>query len=454
MREPIVLRSYAPASDGDTPSADAAAVITETKRTSALALFAALLFGLPLSLPAAAMTWYVDPSGSDSWPGVTTAQPFRTWQRAVNVALPGDTILLTPGTYAVGGSGCCGVAVTRSGTAGAPITLRGRGGRAVLNCSAMTRADGVVCLQFRSAAYWNVGNIAVTGAKQQTDGAWSQGLYVLGGHDILLDNVTAYRNEGPGIVIEGDAADVTIRNSDSYANYDRRAWPRGANADGFDLRASGPITVMGCRAWSNSDDGFDAYNKWHPTTQPVRLSGNWAFRNGYVPGTTKAAGDGVGFKLGISSAPRVVDHNLAFLNRYTGFDSNGGSGAFILTRNTSYKNGKQEFAMDAYGIVLTENIAYGRTDWLNVANNANGNSWQLGHVITDADFQSVDPSGTDGLRQSDGSLPVLPFLRPQRRGHLGVAEDAGPFAEGEVGARMAGGRPRAPRARSSGRSAR
>jgi hypothetical protein len=109
--------------------------------------------------------------------------------------------------------------------------------------------------------------------------------------------------------------------------------------------------------------------------------------------------------------------NLAFLNRYTGFDSNDGPGAFRFEDNTGYGDGQQEFAMDPYpAIVLAGNIAVGATDWLG-GQTMTGNSWQMGGAFP-SDFQSTDPTGTDGPRQPDGSLPVLPFLRPVAGGRL------------------------------------
>ncbi|UWZ59696.1 carbohydrate-binding protein [Dactylosporangium aurantiacum] len=40
------------------------------------------------------------------------------------------------------------------------------------------------------------------------------------------------------------------------------------------------------------------------------------------------------------------------------------------------------------------------------------NSWDLGLTLNDAQFQSVSTTGWDAPRQADGSLPVLPNLRP------------------------------------------
>lgn len=77
----------------------------------------ALLF---LLLPAAvrAADLHVAPSGSDTTSNGALATPFRTIQKAADTALPGDTVIISTGTYRET------VRPARSGTAGSPITYR------------------------------------------------------------------------------------------------------------------------------------------------------------------------------------------------------------------------------------------------------------------------------------------------------------------------------------------
>ncbi|MEI2778746.1 MAG: DUF1565 domain-containing protein [Tetrasphaera sp.] len=81
----------------------------------------------------AATTLYVAPSGSDANPG-TASRPLRSVQRAVDLAGPGTTIRLQPGTY----SGR--VEIRKSGRAEAPITITRAGAGAVTLTSSAPRA--------------------------------------------------------------------------------------------------------------------------------------------------------------------------------------------------------------------------------------------------------------------------------------------------------------------------
>ncbi len=73
--------------------------------------------GLPIAAAAGA-AYYVSTSGSDTNPG-TLSQPFKTVQKAAGTAVAGDTVYVRAGTYAER------VTFSKSGTAAAPIIIRG-----------------------------------------------------------------------------------------------------------------------------------------------------------------------------------------------------------------------------------------------------------------------------------------------------------------------------------------
>jgi Right handed beta helix region/Protein of unknown function (DUF1565) len=113
---------------------------------------------------AAGATYYVSTTGVNANPG-TSAEPFRDIQRAVNVAAPGDRILLRRGTYAEQ------LRIKTSGTAAARITIGPAGDGPVTvttsfpkpACSA-TSAEGDRTIEFVDGAdYWTITGLNIVG---------------------------------------------------------------------------------------------------------------------------------------------------------------------------------------------------------------------------------------------------------------------------------------------------
>ena len=102
--------------------------------------------------------------------------------------------------------------------------------------------------------------------------------------------------------------------------------------------------IRGCRAWSNSDDGYDFINAAGTCT----VENSWAWSNGYVPGTMTASGNGAGFKAGGYGSPPSTPAGgrrdpqrrqcLAFRNRAQGFYANHHPGRIDFFNNTAINN--------------------------------------------------------------------------------------------------------------------
>ncbi|MEH6436051.1 DUF1565 domain-containing protein [Massilia sp. DD77] len=122
---------------------------------------------------------YVAPHGSDSNPG-TESEPFRTLARASQVASPGTTVHVAPGSY----SG--GLRTVASGTAEARI---------VYQSTERWGARIVPQLDARQSAAWdNRGNYVditgfeIDGSQYQSGMKWLTGIYNGGSHDSIRDN--------------------------------------------------------------------------------------------------------------------------------------------------------------------------------------------------------------------------------------------------------------------------
>jgi hypothetical protein len=157
-------------------------------------------------------------------------------------------------------------------------------------------------------------------------------------------------HNGMAIGIYGvKGADNLFLNCDAFNNYDSVSEKgRGGNVDGFGCHppkgGSGNI-FRGCRAWLNSDDGFDCIN----AHESVTFENCWAFRNGYST-DFKSRADGNGFKVGgygstsvrrlPNPIPRhVVQYCVAAHNKSSGFYANHHLGGCDWFYNSASRNG-------------------------------------------------------------------------------------------------------------------
>ena len=79
-----------------------------------------------MALTAQARDWYVSPYGNDSWNGASASSPLRTLQKAADMVLPGDNVLLMGGEFTMEGRSDdkALVTITRSGAPDGWITWK------------------------------------------------------------------------------------------------------------------------------------------------------------------------------------------------------------------------------------------------------------------------------------------------------------------------------------------
>ncbi len=399
-----------------------------------------VLAGFLTGLEAPAAVYYVAPSGHDGAAGTLDA-PLQTMAQAQTLALPGDTVYFRGGTYAfVSSSDSNGVTLDKSGTSGNPIRYWAYAGEIpvfdFVGMTAPKRIKGVNVtgswLHLRGLEMKNVPQTDALKAHED----WC--IYVNGGSHNIFERLNLHNNMGPGLFIVAGGANL-ILNCDSHDNYDPYSYTNGVldpgqNADGFGFHsrnvADSGTVFRGCRAWWNSDDGFDFID----AATSVTVESCWSWNNGYKPETTQSTGNGNGFKVGgyglppadyPSTLPRhVVRLSLAFDNLAAGFYQNHHPIANYYYNNTSFNNKSSNFNLLGYDLgsssgvslgILRNNIALTGTALAN-ATTGNGvdaayNSWNLNVAVSAADFHSTDTAGVGGPRQSDGSLPNIPFMQ-------------------------------------------
>jgi hypothetical protein len=411
------------------------------------------LFGLSASLivvttllaarSAQATDYYVATTGSDSNAG-TMASPFATMQKGVNTAVAGDTVWIRGGTYNITTPATSGAGInfTKSGTATNPINYFAYQGEIpvfdftnmVISTTGYTHGFVI------NASYLHFKGLEIRYVPMNTFS--NNGVAVTGGGYDIFELLNMHHNSGNGIFIGSKTAGGhQILNCDAHDNYDATSSQgQGQNADGFGVhyQTTGATTIIrGCRSWWNSDDGYDLINQ----EVPVTVENSWAFGNGYAMyGTFNPAdGNGNGFKMGSSQTGvrHLVQNNVAWKNKASGFYANHSTGGNTWYNNTSFMNGYQynmlasPAGMPDTTITLTGSLVHimrNNIGYPNKNSNMTGvdtmfNSWDLGLTPAAKDFASItDPSvsmtgvgvessGALGPRAADGSMPAVDFLK-------------------------------------------
>ncbi len=350
---------------------------------------------------------YVSPLGADTLAG-TFSQPYKTIVKAHSVALVGDTIFVRGGVF---DSLTSTTTLSKVGSAGSRYYLFAYPGeRPLLNFSLMAVNSSNRGIRV-TGSYWHIRGLDIKGAGDN-------GMHVSGSNNII-EFCSFFENMDTGLQLSNGAANNQVINCDSYHNAD----PAQGNADGFapKLDIGTGNFFYGCRAWENSDDGFDGYLRPSDSVS-TQLVDCWIFKNGYLKNGSASSGNGNGFKMGggdtsnVDSLRHIVllKNCLAFDNRVKGFDQNNNRGSMTLLNCTAYRNGTN-FGMPAgvksgETVTLTNCVALGSPGsiWGGAIQTTNG--WMSPFSVAENDFLSIDTTGVRGQRKQDGSLPDVQFL--------------------------------------------
>ncbi|GAA5167716.1 right-handed parallel beta-helix repeat-containing protein [Viridibacterium curvum] len=352
---------------------------------------------------------YVTPGASSSGAGTSFSAPMSL-SAALSSVSAGQMVLLQPGTYNIPYTAGAKNTITlsQSGSSSARIYLVAANcGRAKIDFQWPDKT----WLQdsygfYLTGNYWYFKGIDITRAGYQ-------GTYVTGANN-TFENVAFYNNRNSGLEINKGGSYTKVINVDAYNNYDPKK--NGSMADGFaSKQTQGPGNFFyGCRAWNNSDDGYDTFD----SAEVVTIEKSWAFNNGINLWNDSAfAGNGNGFKLGGNSKLQrnVITQSVAFGQPNKGFDQNNNTGGVTLYNNISFKNGINF----GFGGSLASgeknkfrnNISLSGTSSDSIANaDQSNNSWNS-LTATSSDFASLDLSLATAARNADGSLPQTNLFR-------------------------------------------
>jgi hypothetical protein len=384
-----------------------------------------------------AKTYYVapptaTPAGKDSNPGTINA-PWATWGKAVWTAQAGDTVYFRGGVYYVTSTVLCDPLYGNgnNGTKTDPICYFNYPNEKPI-LDGINKTSPSAGLQFYYASHIRIKGLTVRNNFQITqDYLYAMNFYFFRCTDITVENCVAYNSGRRGFYVNL-CDDILLLNCDSYNNYDPlvTGYP-GGGGDGFLVWDNGTaefadatITLRNCRAWNNSDDGFDV-----EIEGLIVMENCWSFNNGYDDG------DGIGIKIGLTDykttgVKRRIHNCITAFNLETGLNTNDRNNiakGMEIYNNISYRNGYKGATAPAFGYyicntsssdeqeltrIFRNNIAFDNEGGpIGVARYAlythDHNSWDIPITLTDNDFVSLDSTGISGPRKPDGSLPDL-----------------------------------------------
>jgi hypothetical protein len=400
------------------------------------------------------------PDGNDATADGSEGNPFFDLQKAIDIAQPGDRIWMKAGTYVYDKR----INIDdRNGTADKMIELFGYKGQAVLDFSGMpyhAHSNNPYQGVRLTSSYWHLKNIDITNASDNglliernkpTGGSASDiASRTQDGHDNVIELCNFYRNGDTGLQMKNLAANNKVINCDSYLNCDEGE----GDADGFapKLSVGDNNYFYGCRAWLNSDDGWDVFYKKEGgfgDNMTIVIENCISYKNGFLDLNTIAPdGNGNGYKCGSNQGAMnvVLNRCLAIHNKAKGFDQNHNAGDIIMNNCTgmtlksisekSYSYRIYEAIASGHEVRLTNCIAINDNDATDKRDKntglpkagENGKYGEYGRfevdetldgmTITTSEFQKADPSQFVDVtndeqliaeRDEDGNLPETTF---------------------------------------------
>lgn len=427
-------------------------------------LLAAFVLGITSMI--AAQTIYCSPTGTRNGDG-SLASPYD-FVTALSKMQSGDTLYCRGGQYDYAKS----------------ITINCPSGTASRRTAIFAYPGEKPVFDFRGVSY------GTRGFSLSNNYIHMKGLTIrYSGKNGLLNNgsycvfelLDVYGHGDSGVQMKNGHSNL-ILNCDSHDNFDYKlsgitAADFGGNADGFADKqySGGGNTYRGCRAWNNSDDGWDFYQHKTEGYGPTIIENCVCYNNG--PGTydmrgharyetdkswfDQFQGEGIdvadndgnypcrvslekytnwgnanGFKLGGGQTNHdvILRNSISVANGLTctqgvskgakGIDQNNNAGVMYIFNNTAYHNARNiGFDQSACGTAyIYNNVSYKSVASDNIVCQTHyekQNSWDIqGLVLTDETFMSLNEALLLAERNADGSLALGNLLRPMEDSKL------------------------------------
>ena len=375
--------------------------------------------------------YYLSPNGKDTNAG-NYDSPWFTLGKAIETVKPGDIVYVRGGEYLYPGK-TFRINANNSGTADKRICIFAyENEQPVFNFDQPTgtsEGDSQLRGILHQGNYWYFYGIHFT--KARDNGVKLEGNYNIyerctfsycGDTGIQLGFGHNFQDSHPGISKNDGTycSNNYIVDCDSYRNYDWQT--KGGNADGFACKMHNGKDnwFIRCRAWENSDDGWDLYE----TDYPVYLIECWAWSSAPAGILPDRQGNGNGIKLGgngtggssvgIHEAWNCVAFDCAKTGSVKGFDQNSHSGGVLIVNCLAYDCGydfmfekSSSKPMEFYNnVCLGKQEISGGTESNNALGSAMSKGWATAITgIGKSDYEDLSSTAAMAPRKTDGSMP-------------------------------------------------
>jgi hypothetical protein len=291
-------------------------------------------------------TYIVAPTGgNDNNPG-TIGSPWATVNKALRTPEAGDTVYFRGGTWKPTDWIIYNPSSNQghNGTRGNEIVFINYPGEVpIIDFSEQPFTTSKSAVDIRNVTFAKFIGLQFCNNFQIVTDQWVSCLQIATCGNIWVENCKIHHNGGYGVLTLGFDT-LYLTNVDSYCNFDSLDTDPGNTADGFAINNGGfdldtfkIFYMTGCRAWGNSDDGFEL-----DYCHQMQVSNCWSFGNGIEHG----AGSGIKTRVSAIDLPskRRISNTLTAWNKGVGYpignisidDVHGPIAEYL--NNTSYKN--------------------------------------------------------------------------------------------------------------------